>query len=463
MKRFLLSWMGVVCWTFLAATDPDSTATEPCHSDTLHCLSDFFSHGEVKGGFRNFLMSTVHPGALSNYWANGIGGQIHYESATYHGFSFDIKGIFIHNLASADLTTRDSIAGRGSRWERQLFDVQHPENRSDLDRLEELYLMYAYRGSWMKFGKMEIQTPLVNPHDERMQSYVVAGGWSHWQLNGAHALRAGWFSRVSPRAVTHWHPIADAIGIYRNGYDREGNRADYHGAISTRGVGLLGWEWTPGEVWDTHVWSYFLDQIHHTGLAQVEWSEHKLRLGGQYLRQDALPGGTEGSNGLYYEKDERANVLAGRLEFHDCGFRASLNVGAVFGGGRFIFPRELGREQFYVSIPRSRLEGTGNTQAVTTRFQWGFRKVPLLRFRADLGRFWLPDPVTERHFNKYALPSYDQFDLDVRYHFPQLLEGLEFRFLYVGRRTRGEYADEPSLTFNKSTFHHFNFITDIRF
>ena len=98
-------------------------------------------------------MATINEGALSDYSAWGTGAGIGYESAVLRNLQFGVSGFFIHNLASSDLTKRDPLTNAPSRYELSLFDVENPENKNDLDRLEELFIRYHYKKSQLTYGK----------------------------------------------------------------------------------------------------------------------------------------------------------------------------------------------------------------------------------------------------------------------------------------------------------------------
>jgi hypothetical protein len=105
-----------------------------------------FKNGQYSGHFRYFFMATDNTDGLSDYFANAVGGGLHYNTAKYHGFQFGLSGFYVFNLYSCDLGSLDQETGLGNRYEIGLFDVEDPYNRKDIDRLEELYLKYSLKG-----------------------------------------------------------------------------------------------------------------------------------------------------------------------------------------------------------------------------------------------------------------------------------------------------------------------------
>ena len=47
--------------------------------------------------------------------------------------------------------------------------MEDPENKNDMDRLEDFYLKYSHKKLVVTIGKQVIQTPFVNPQDGRMR------------------------------------------------------------------------------------------------------------------------------------------------------------------------------------------------------------------------------------------------------------------------------------------------------
>lgn len=443
--------------------DPDSLYKEAQDSQVTN-LKEFFTKGRIDGHFRNFTMATVNRGSSQDYWANAIGGAVEYETADFKGFSIGLKGIFTHRLVSSDLGKRDAVTGKKSRWELQLFDIQNPDNRSDLDRLEELYLRYQHKGSYIQIGKMEINTPLINPHDARMACYAIGGIWSEFNAWKRWRFNLGWFDRSAPRSTVQWYSMSDAIGIYGNGYQPYGEPAGYRDNVETKGLGVLGIHYKSPSGFKLDAWDYLLENVMHTSLLQLQWEGSRWYGGIQYLRQDPIQKSlATDSSTVYYWPDERTNLFGARIGHIWGPFKVDINYGRVTRSGRFIFPREVGREQFFISLPRSRVEGAGDVHAATMRARFKPESIPGLQLKTGLGYFYFPGKGADFHLNKYGEPTYMQVDLDAKYAFGKSLKGLELELLYVHRKSPDELLAHPELIFNRSNFHHLNFITNITF
>lgn len=182
-------------------------ANEP---DTLkqHNILEAFHHGHLKGQIRDYTMLTLNNGGGDDFFTQAIGASLHYETARFYGFSMGLKGMFIHRVFSNDITD--------ARFERQLYDLENPTNYNELDRLEELYLNYHYRTWNMRFGKMELKSPIVNKHDGRMKPKMFSGISTSFNVKGRHKFHISHISKVTPRSTVEWFNLQDAIGIYNN-------------------------------------------------------------------------------------------------------------------------------------------------------------------------------------------------------------------------------------------------------
>jgi hypothetical protein len=83
-------------------------------------------------------------------------------------------------------------------------------------------------------------------------------------------------------------------------------------------------------------------------------------------------------------------------------------------------PREWGREPLYTFLPRERNEGLADTHAATVQIKNDVNKE--LSFNLGLGKYWLPNSA-EANKNKYAMPSYNQLNVEASYAFNSWLEG----------------------------------------
>lgn len=249
------------CYNYEHHTHPEDT------THGVHSIKEFFAGGCVEGHMRNYFMATINQGDLKDYWANGTGGALAYHTDVWKGWQFGVKGIFTFNTASSDLNELDTLVNKSAKWEKELFDVNRPFVKHDLDRLEELYIKYHFNSSYATFGKIDInQGPLLLKRDGRMKPFVYKGFWSEINEIKKTKINLGWIYSVSARGMTEWHNLSEAIGLNNNGYQPDGSKADYHMHNHTNGLFVLGieHELTPGV--KIKAFDYYL---HH--LININW------------------------------------------------------------------------------------------------------------------------------------------------------------------------------------------------
>lgn len=461
MFRLLILLLAIWPLSFLQAqTQPGSPVLHT--SKKADNLLEAFEHGHFHGSFRTFLMATDNARNLSDYYAWAAGGSLHFASAPWHGFSFGLGGVFNYNLSSSDLGAKDSITGALNRYEIGLFDVERPDNRNDLDRIEELYLRYQWKKSRITVGQQSLQTPFVNYQDGRMRPTAESGAWLELNDWKNTKVEGGWLWKISPRSTVEWFKIGESIGLYPKGLNPDGTGSGYPEHLESKGIGLIGVTRNLGKNTKVQVWDQFVENIFNTTFVQVDHTQpfrngHQWILGAQYTHQNALAdGGNPEVSMTYILKGGQSNVISAQTGWQRGNWRALAAYTHITSDGRFLAPREWGREPFYTFMQRERVEGSGNSHSATARVQW---QNPAKRFQieASYGHFYLPD-VKEVHLNKYAFPSFNQFNFDVRYAFGGMLKGLRMQFLYVRKGLLGNVYGNDKYVINKVQMSHYNLI-----
>ena len=445
----------------------ETSITPPARSEA-GTLNAFLKAGHVSGHIRNFTMVTLNAGELTDYWANATGGAIQYQTARFLGhFQLGVKGIFTFNTLSSDLLYEDPRTGQHAKWELELFDVNHPEEKHDLDRLEELYLKYHFgEGSFVEIGKFDLdETPLLNRRDGRMKPFVFEGLWSSLHFGKKHQVQTGWLTQVSPRSMTQFFPMHEAIGLKSQGRQPDGTPAAYHEAAPTRGIGVVGWQYDSQETWKVEVWEFYLDRLTNINWLQAEGQWGPWVAGGQYVLQLSHPYQQQlDYQARYYHPGEVGQVAAARFGLRGSHWEVTGNYLHSFSQGRFLCPRELGRERLYTSIPRSWVEGLGSTDVVTLigRYRQDLPQQNQLSAEVRGSTVFTPAP-TDYALNKYGAQPYYQVNAALNYECFGKLEGLNVQLLYI---YRGHYAEgdlTPQELFNQYDMHQLNLITNLNF
>jgi hypothetical protein len=431
-------------------------------SSILYAFKNGISHGH----FRYFFSSTINEGALSDYYANAIGGGLRYETAKYKNFQFAVSGFYFFNLKSSVLHNADSITGQFNRYEVGLFDIENPDNHKDMDRLEELYLKYNLKKGHVIFGRQLINTPMINLQDGRMRGTGVEGLWLDYELKKLR-FEGGFLYAISPRSTTKWYYVDNSIGLYPSGIGVDGKKSDYLNNLYSKGVGVMSIKYKAKQNLEFQVWDYYIDNILNSALFQFNYEkkirdEKKFILAGQFIRQDAINfGGNEDQSKTYTVKGSKSMTFGGRIGLNVKNTQFSINYNRITKHGRYLFPREWGRDPFFTFLPRERNDGFGDVHALVGKIEQKFVKSGI-KSSLGVGYVSMPD-VLNFELNKYGLPSYYQLNLDVRYQFKKYFKGLESQLLVVSKLNAGNLYENPRYQFNKVNMLLINLVLNYHF
>lgn len=421
-----------------------------------------FKHGKVHGNLRYFFMATDNQDRLTDAYAHAAGGGLFYETAAYKGFQMGVGGYFIYNLGSSDMTRMDPFTNMISRYETSLFDLENLANKHDLDRLEELYLKYNWGKSHVIAGKQLINTPFINLQDGRMRPTEVGGLFGEIYPSKHNKLEGGYLYEISPRGTVDWYGIGESIGIYSNGVNVNGTKGNYANHIESKGIALVGYTHTLPKGHSIKLWNVYVDNVFNTTQVQYDTKQGNWVAGFQYTEQHAVNfGGNEDPSKTYFDPSQISRVFSSKLGWENKQWKTSINYTRITGEGRYLMPREWGRDPFYTFMPRERNEGFGDVNAFVGKISYIADALPL-KTSLSYGVFKLPD-VKHVALNKYGLPSYDQLNLEVIYEFENFLEGLEIQALYVHKSNQGEaYANEKYII-NKVNMSNYSIVLNFHF
>jgi hypothetical protein len=156
-----------------------------------------------------------------------------------------------------------------------------------------------------------------------------------------------------------------------------------------------------------------------------------------------------------------SRVFSTKLGWENNQWKTSLNYTRITGEGRYLMPREWGRDPFFTFMPRERNEGLGDVQAFVGKLSYVTPNLPI-KASLSYGLFKLPD-VKQVALNKYGLPSYNQLNLDINYEFEGFLEGLEIQALYVHKSNQGETYENEKYIINKVNLSNYNLVLNFHF
>jgi hypothetical protein len=452
--KFLLSFIYFFPLYLFAQTPRANTEDTTTLAYTLR-------KGKLDLHFRLYYMTTQNEKELSDYHAWAVGGGLKYETGSFKGFQFGVGGFFVWNLGSSDLGKPDPTTGAANRYEIGQFDIEDPYNKNDMARLENFYLKYNYRSSNISFGRMVLNTPYINPQDGRMRPSAVQGVWIDFNELNKTKIQGGWLNRMSPRGTVNWYEAEQSIGIYSQGLNLDGTRSNYKGNIKTNGVAVLNLTYQLTPKWNIQAWNYYIDNIVNTAVLQSdgEWRvglNNKVIGGFQYTHQQAVKdGGNADPRKTYYDPAQQTNIISGRLGIGRKSSRLLFNYTRITADGRYLFPREWGRDPLYTFMKRERSEGMGDVNAFTINLLNDLQKGNL-KTEFSYGYYKLPG-VTNVRLNKYGMPSYHQFLADLTYDIPGFLKGARLELIYT-YKLKAEDVPNQRFVINKVNMHHVNFI-----
>lgn len=425
-------------------------------------LSHFLKKGRLYGHARSYMAGTINQGDLTDYHAWGIGAGIGYETPKFFKhFQVGLSGFFMFNLRSSDLSKVDPKTIQANRYEIGLFDIERPDAHEDLDRLEELFVKTHFgQKSTLTIGRQIPQTPFINPQDGRMRPTLVEAAVLEVKEFKNLSLHGEYIWRISPRSTVRWFETGESIGIYPVGVDINGKPSQYKNNVESAGVGIFGAIYQKKQ-WNIQLWDTYIDNVLNTVQLKAEWKSKPIAgknwiFGGQNIQQNAVGnGGNEDPSKAYTQENRGSTVFSGRLGQQSAKFDWFLNGTRITAKGRYLMPREWGRETFYTFMPRERNEGFGDVTAVT--LNTFFKPEKHIKIELSGGYFQLPD-VKNFALNKYGVPTYSQINLGLTYQFDHYLKGLNALLLVVRKDDFGETYQNDRYVFNKVNMTHFNLI-----
>ncbi len=430
-------------------------------------LLNAFKSGTVSGHFRYFFMNTDNQNNLTDYYANAAGGRLKFETAKFYGFQIGVSGYFTFNLGSSDFSKPDSTTQQLNRFESSLFDIEQTSNKNNLAKLQELYIKYQFKKSNIVLGRQLLNTPFINTQDGRMMPTGVSGAWLNINDFKKIKLEGGWINGITPRGTINFYKTAASFGVYPTGVNIDGSKSNYHNNLKNDGVALIGIHYALNNELKFQFWNMFVSNIFNTEMVQFDW-EHHLKDSSvfftavQGIHQVAVnDGGNADPSKTYFTKDQQTFAFGGKMGWRNKKIEASINYNRITSDGRYLMPREWGKDPFFTFMSRERNEGLGNVNAFVAKLNYNF---PKSNFKTSLsyGYYHLPD-VKNYKLNKYGMPSYAQINLDLRYSFSGLLKGFETQLLVVGKMNHGNTYQNDKYVFNRVNLVQCNFVINYNF
>ena len=394
--------------------------------------------GSFEFHLRSFYMSTVNQGDLMDYSTWGTGAGLGYFSPRWKGFGLGFSGFFVFRHFENNIQELDPMTGMGNRYELLLYDVRHPDNNKDMDRLEEFYLSYQNHEVSIWGGRHHFESPLLNASDNRMRPNLFSG-LSVDYTPGRFRFNGAWFTHVISRGTLEWVPVEESFGTFDIGRNPLQVSESYRHHTESKGIGVFGAQYEAKQL-KLESWNYLsegvfgLSFLQGTGAANLK-SGHSLVWGVQTFAQTAIgDGGNPDPEKAYMLPDERTFGLGLQAGLKWPHALLTVNYLGISDSGRFLFPREWGREKFFVSLQRERFEGLGGVNSWMIQYDHTFIHDKL---KVSTGVSHTKNPnINNVLLNKYGIPDYYHFSGLIDYRFSGFFKGLDLQLLVVAKKRR---------------------------
>ena len=423
--------------------------------------------GSVSGYSRTFFMATQNEGTLKDWSTLATGGLLKYSTNNFYHFSAEIGFYQSSNLMiNKGMLEKDTSTGKYSRYETGLYDLEDL-SKKQISLLGELALIYKREYWSFKFGRFKLKSPFLNPEDGRMIPTLVQGGWLKYKPNNFLFIQGGFISHIAVRGTSRYHSVQNSIGIYPMGKSATKLDNNYHGNLSSNGMGVFNLDFKKKQ-FGIKMWDYYVDNIFNTSLIEpyVSFSKNEVKhtLSLQHIYETKLNNGGNIDFNKTYFQDKSAQIYGAQYKTTTKKWAFSVNWNYITGQGKFLFPREWGREFLFVFQKRERLEGVSNTHAwmVDAQKKWLMNNKRLLIAKLGYGQYLRPDA---KNFvqNKYAMPANDQLNIDLFFYARKDKKGLGLEWLTTLKRAIGDTYDNPNFILNKVNMINHNIVIHYRF
>ncbi len=410
-------------------------------------------YGHLSGQLRTFTLLEENRNPLHDYQATAIGGKLLYQSPSDYPIRL-IVGVytsrFLHDNLSS-LSTEPLASNKNSRYAIGLVDTTDYDEESVTD-IGEANLRYQSGKNILTLGRMKLDTPFVNAQDGRMIPTLVQGVWIKLAPQAYCSLQAGYINAFWNRNTPRWKSVEDALGY---GYEM-GNTpletttaSNYYNNTSSDGLFIANLRYAPNDTLRVDLWDYYLENIFNLAYAEGSVSHIlgsvELTYALQYLyQQQSGDGGNSEDNTpqasntqkakSYMQEGEESITYGVKTTLRHHTSRLSLAYNQTTDKGRFLFPREWGKEPLFTFQKRERSEGSGNCHAWMASLEHDFSNG--WEMILSYGEYHKTDPK-ESKYNKYGFPSYTHYNIDLFYRFSGVFKGLKAEYLLTRKEVRG--------------------------
>jgi len=447
------------------------------------------SFGKIQGQIRAFTMTEEYQEPLHDYEATAVGGKLLYSTPQWNNTQA-VLGVYTTHFTQDNISSQNVeplAVNKNSRYVVGLVDSTNYD-ASSITNIGEAYVRYQYDKNSITLGRMKLDTPFVNPQDGRMIPTFEQGVWATSAVSPQWSFQSGYINGFLNRNTPKWKSVAESLGY---GYEM-GNSAiegtavagNYYGNTSTNGLFIANIRYEPTKTLRLDVWDYYLENIFNLTYGEALYSHPlqsvELSYGLQYLHQEQTGDGGNAEDNVatptnaqkaksYMQEGESSTTYGVKTALKYEKSKLTLAYTKTTDEGRFLFPREWGKEPLYTFQKRERSDGSGNCHAWLATIEHDFAQQGLngLDMMLGYGEYVKTDAKTWI-YNKYETPSYAQWNIDIFYRFSGALKGLKAEYLVARKVAHGETYQIPgsaeyNYVFRKNGLTQQNFILNYDF
>lgn len=414
--------------------------------------------------FRTFWMNTSYPGKdYKEDYALGLSLNLGAWVTYKQNWKFHVGYRSFANSFSSKIWEPDPHTGQPNRYETGLFDLLDTRDRF-FGKLETLSLEYSQANFGIKAGRMGVNSDWINAQDGRLSPTAVEGIHAWYSPDSQWKFSLWAIGKMSIRGSSDWLSVGKTVGIYPQGRDISGRSAVYFDQTTSDWLGIWEVDRNIGSDAKLHFSTTTAQNLFSTYWLNFEKNKKKsygiLTFGLQAGFQHGIGNGGNELQGLKYKDPKDRNyVFSGRVGWRNSNWITHLNFTHLDGKGRWLSPREWGKDAWYTFIPRERNEGFESVNALVAYGEYRFEKAKVSLY-GHAGVHFLSD-TQNAAANKYNFPSYRQLNLGLKYQ-PKQFKNLDFHLILVSKAPLSNGNLTPNQIYNKVELWHFNGIINWR-
>lgn len=416
--------------------------------------------GKWDAEWRTFFSATFNEGSLQNYQALTTGGKFKYAQPLTRKLT--LAGALYLSLDTQiqQPGTRDRATNRLSRYEIGLLNVQNAADHF-IAFPGELYLEYRTGQHRLILGRMKIKSPFLNPQDGRMIPTLEEGIWYENNQSRPFGFKVGLIHRIAPRSSSGFFKVGESIGIYPAGRAPQGGVSAYPGKVDADFLAIGQVNGRLGNRIRFEAWNYYVEGVFNTFYLKPQIDlDSGMKLSLEWVHQNRLGnGGSPLANERYFTSNA-SDILGLQVQWPVGKGKLSVGYDHILSRGRFLFPREWGRESLFSFQKRERSEGAGGNHALVVYYENLLGPEERLKSIVSLG-YQLRHPVTDTRLNKYGMPDYMHFNLDLFWQ-PAQLPRLKPELLLTYKLKTGNGHLDPVFILNKVSMFHLSLVVNYR-